>query len=238
MTARQVRRRTAAMAALLVGAIPVAQGLAAQTLAPVDAREAARFDNVARASAQAGYSGPLVVGHGSGAADPLFVLLATRDGRGVLVGVAEPGASSGLRSVELEHGDTPAQIAVHGVHVSGFLNLASLYDLVVTHEPFAVEASTRFDTHYVLRRQNGTLEVACEFPGDASSGQSNQAGPMTTTRHVTVERVPRATTLTFAVHTIEALMNRGAPPLAGRAPPTSETIRQYELPAMATCKER
>ena len=235
-----MRRGTATLAALVacVAAPPSGPWLAAQTLTPVDAKEAARFDRVARASAQAGYSAPLVVGHGTGTADALFVVLATRDGKGVLVGVAEAGAAARLRSVELEHGDTAAQLAVRGAHISGFLEASGLYDLVVTHEPFTVEAGTRFDTHYVLRRQNGSLEVACEFPGDASSTSSEGTPLAGRTRHVTIERVPRAATLTFAVHTFEALSSLAPRQPQAAGAPVSETIRRYELPATETCRER
>jgi hypothetical protein len=232
------QRFVAALLLAFAVTLLLARPARAQTIAPVDAREAARFDNVVRASAGAGYSMPLVVGHGSGAADALFVLLATRDGQAVLVGVSEPRASAELRAVELEHAETAAQIAVHGVHFTGFLNTSDLYDLVVTHEPFTTGVRSRFDTHYVLRRRSGNLEVACEFPGDATSSSSRDTGTSNTTRRVTIERVPRATPLTFAVHTAEALSD-----LAARQPntgttPWSETIREYELPAAAACRER
>ena len=55
---------TARLSSVFATALLLAQPVRAQTIAPVDAREAVRFDNVVRASAQAGYSMPLVVGHG------------------------------------------------------------------------------------------------------------------------------------------------------------------------------
>ena len=112
-----------------------------------------------------------------------------------------------------------------------------LYDLVVTHEPFSLEAKTRFDTHYFLRRQNGNLEMACEFPGDATVSSSQGAGAISTTRRITIERVPRAAPFTFAVQAVESVttQNRQDGPISTT---TIKSVKQYELPAAGMCRER
>lgn len=96
--------------------------------------------------------------------------------------------------MELEHDETPAAFGVRGVEFRAFLGSADLYDVVVSHAPFMLETSSRFDTHHVLRRRGTALEAACEFPGGSTSSSSKGIGSMSGTRRVAVERMPEGQT--------------------------------------------
>jgi hypothetical protein len=209
-----------------------------QGLSPTDEREAARFAAMVRAAEQAGYAQPVVVGHGDGAADALFVLLATREGHGVLIAQSEPAGGGRAQPVELERAPEPADLGVRGLRFAAFLGTPGLVDVVVGHEPFTLESSRRFETHHVLRRRGARLEAACEFPGDATSSASKGIGSITSTRRVTVARIAGGPAPGFRVTTTDETAeqaNHQATPVstARRVSSTS-----YDLPAAGVCVER
>ena len=225
---------TCFLSCALFAAVPArGQGTSAS-----DAREAARFDAIVRAATQAGYAQPLVVGHGDHATDALFALLATHEGTGVLVVLAEPTGRTHARPVELEHGETPAQLGIRGIDFTVFLGASDLFDVVVTHTPFMLETSRRFETHHVLRRRGTRLESVCEFPGTDVSSSSKGIGSITGARRVAVERVSRGATLGFTVTTVEETTEQSPGQAAPVITAHSESTRRFDLPATGVCRER
>ena len=221
------------LASLAVAGAVAARG---QGLTPTDAKEASRFQAVVRASAQAGYLQPLVVAHGEGATDSLFVLLATREGKGVLIALLEPAGSASVRPAELERDQTPAQLGIRGITFTRFLSASDVYDLVVGHDPFMLEMSRHFETHHVLRRQGTNLDLACEFPGSSTSSASKGIGSIGQTNRVTVERVPGGTPFRFFVKTVEERTEQSGNQAATSS--RSETTKEYELPSSGACTSR
>lgn len=229
----QIRTLTCALASGMILAAP-ARG---QGLSSGDAREAARFDAVVRATMQAGYTNPIVVGHGDSATDALFALLATRSGGGVLIAVLEPTGSTHPQPVEVERAQTPAEIGVRGIRFTVFLGDSGLADLVVSHEPFMLETSRRFETHHLLRRSGTRLESVCDFPGSDGSSTSKGMGSVTSSRHVTVERTPGGDTFRFMVRTVDETTEQ-APHQAAVTTSRRESTREYYLPSTGTCVAR
>ena len=229
-----MKTRVTLLAYTLASGMIVAAPATAQGISGSDPGETARFDAVVRAAARAGYSQPIVVGHGDSATDALFALLATRSGNGVLIALSEPRGTAPAQPVELERDRTPAQLGVRGIQFTVFLGDSDLYDIVVSHEPFMLETSRRFDTHHVLRRRGASLESVCEFPGNDVSSSSKGMGSVTSSRRVSVERVAGGAMLSFRVKTIDETTERSRqdPPVTTAH---SESSRQFEFPATGAC---
>ena len=232
-----MKTRVTLLAYALASGMIVAAPAAGQGISGSDPGETARFDAVVRAASRAGYAQPIVVGHGDSATGALFALLATRNGSGVLIALSEPAGTAPAQAAELERDRTPAQLGVRGIQFTVFLGDSDLYDVVVSHEPFMLETSRRFETHHVLRRRGARLESVCEFPGSAGSSSSKGMGSVTSSRRVSVERVAGGATLRFRVKTIDETTERSRqdPPVTTAH---SESSKQYELTATGACHER
>jgi hypothetical protein len=226
------------VACALAGAMMLAAPARGQGLSAGDARESARFDAVVRAATQAGYANPLVVGHGDSASDALFALLATRSGGGVLIALLEPTATTHAQPVEVERAQTPAGIGVRGIRFTVFLGDSSLTDLVVSHEPFMLETSRRFETHHLLRRSGTLLASVCDFPGSDGSSSSKGMGSITSSRHVTVERTSGGDRSRFLVRTVDETTEQAPHQAAVVTTARRESTREYYLPSTGACVAR
>lgn len=205
-----------------------------QGLSPNDAREGARFARVASAVSNAGFRNPVVVGHGTGQGDALFTLLATRRDTGVLVAVLDPGSAT-ARPVLLEHAHTPADLGVRGVQFTRFLGTRDLYDVEINHQPFTLETSHTFSTHHILRLQGDALVLVCDLDGGSSSSYSKGIGSNTTTRDVTIARLPGAAVVFSVRVTAKTVQRRGGE--VATATDSSENVKWYEIPPVGTCRE-
>lgn len=232
-----MKTRLTLLACTLASGMIVAAPARGQGISGSDPRETARFDAMVRAAARAGYAQPIVVGHGDSATDALFALLATRNGNGVLIALTEPTGSTPAQPAELERDRTPAQLGIRGIQFTVFLGDSDLYDLVVSHEPFMLETSRRFETHHVLRRRGTRLESVCEFPGNDGSSSSKGMGSVTSARRVSVERVSGGVTLRFLVRTIDETTEQSSNQAARVTTSHSESSKQYDLPATGACHE-
>ncbi len=204
-------------------------------MSPADELERARFEAIGRAVEKAGFASPVVVGASPASLGPLSALLATHDGKGVLVVASTPHGSESVAPVEVETGSTPAELGVRGVRFERFLDGADLVDVVVEHTPFQLESSHQFDRHHVVRTRGGALTLACDLDDDDTSSYAKGPRSVTSRRTVTVSRVPGAAPLQFDVKTVSATEERTA-----EAPPVvtdrTESSTRYELPPSGTCR--
>jgi hypothetical protein len=215
----------------------IAAHAGAQGISPNDDQERVRFARVTQSVERAGFKAPLIVGHGDGATDWLFVLLATRGDSGVLVATADPGSSAAEKPVILERDRDPAQFGVRGIQFGRFLGIAGLYDVEIRHEPHQLEMSRSYSTHHIIRRGDAGLVHSCEYGGGMSSSSSKGIGSISSVRTVTVEKVRDAPALAFDVKVIDETTERRNRDTVGTVTAHSELRTHYELPAQGTCRE-
>lgn len=225
--------RAAAFAIAALSLVSTAAG--AQGISPGDDKEKLRFARVARAVEKAGFAAPLIVGHGVGATDWLFVLLATRGDSGVLVATAEPGPTAAAKPIVLERDRNPAQFGVRDVQFGPFLGVAGLFDVEVRHEPHQLEFSRSYSTHHVIRRGDAGIVHACEFAGRMSSSSSKGIGSISSVSTVTVEKLRDAPALTFDVKAIDQTTEFRNRDTIGTVTAHNEARTHYELPARGPC---
>jgi hypothetical protein len=231
MTIPPPNERYRAFGALIVIAVVLATPLNGQR----GAADSARLSRVIAGVRSAGYARAALIGHGAGTADALFVLsAAARGGSGVLLVTVEPGGS-GVHPVVLERARTPADLGVHDVRFTSFLGTRDLFDVEVRHQPFMLETNRTFSTHHVLRRQGDALSAVCDLDGGSSSSYSKGIGSNTTTREVTITRVP-GTVINFSVRMVAKTVQRHD---RDAAPTIDSTIsvRWYEVPVVGPCRE-
>jgi hypothetical protein len=231
MNTRFPGRRCRAFGALLVAGAVLANPLDAQR----GTSDSARSSRVIVAVANGGYARALVIGHGSGATDALFALSAVaRDASGVLLVALEPGGPAS-HTVVVERARTPADLGVHGVRFTPFLGTRDLIDVEVTHQPFLLETSRTFTTHHLLRRQGDALTLVCDLDGGSFSSYSKGIGSNTTTREVTITRVP-GTAVIFSVRVVAKITqqrDRESVPTVD----STTSVKWYELPVVGPCRE-
>jgi hypothetical protein len=208
---------------------------AAQGISPNDTQEKLRFDRVTQAVQKAGFKSPLIVGHGDGATDWLFVLLATRGDSGVLVATADPAPTASAMPVVLERDRDPAQFGIRGVQFGPFLGVAGLYDVEVGHEPHQLEISRSYSTHHIIRRDDAGLAHACEYGGGMSSSSSKGIGSIRSARTITVEKLGDGPALKFDVKAIDETTERRNRDTVGTVTAHDEVRTHYELPAQGSC---
>lgn len=213
----------------------VALHAGAQGISPNDDQEKLRFARVTQAVEKAGFKAPMIVGHGDGATDWLFVLLATRGDSGVLVATADPGPTAEAKPIVLEHDRDPAQFGVRGVQFGAFLGVAGLYDIEVRHEPHQLEISRSFSTHHITRRRDAGLDLACDFGGGMSSSSSKGIGSISSVRIVTIEKLSDAPAFTFDVKAVDETTERRNRDTVGTVTARNEVRTRYELPARGPC---
>ena len=216
----------------LAGTASRAQGISA-----VDSVEAARFATVLRETARAGYANPVVVARGANELNALFAVLATRAHKGVLLVLLSAGGGAASLA-EVESGNTPADIGVRGVSFSPFLGVPDLLDAIVTHEPFMLESSRRFDTHHLLRCSGKMLTACCEFEGAAHSSSSKGMRSSGSTRSVTFEKLPSEKNLLVRVHTVDEETEQADRSAVPKTVSRNETVKDYEMPASGPCRAR
>ena len=211
----------------------------AQSASPTDSTEVRRFDAMKLAVSSAGYTEPGIVAHGDSAFDSFFVLLATRRNKGILVLATERKNRFPVHPVELESAATPSELGIRGIRISWFDGFPNMLDVCVTHEPFMLETSSRFDTHHLVRIRGSALEVACEFPGDAISSTSKGMRSVTRARAVTIRRQEDANPPVFTVTTVsEELEREGSATARPRVLSHNERTRTFEVPPAGPCSER
>jgi hypothetical protein len=209
----------------------------AQMLSPIDKKEADRFQAVVRATGQAGFTSPVVVGHGVGTTDAFFALLAGEQGKGALVIVREPTAGKAVRPVVLERDETPANLGIRGIEFAPFLGRADLLDVLVGHEPMMLETSRRFESHHVLRLGPDGPALACQFSGGSKSSGSKGIGAVIDERVVTVKGIAGASPLRFDVLAVGTTTRKaGRPGVPDEVSKTEET-KHYEMPSSGLCRE-
>lgn len=231
MTTPLSRHRCRAFGAFLVATGVPVTGLHGQRGTPDSARSSRAIAGI-RGS---GFSRAVVIGHGAGPLDALFALSAVaRDESGVLLVVLEPGGPA-AHPVVVERAHTPADLGVHGVRFLPFLGTRDLVDVEVTHQPFMLETSRTFSTHHLLRRQGETLSLVCDLEGGSFSSFSKGIGSNTTTREVTITRVP-GTAMIFTVRVVAKIVqqrDRASAPVVD----STISVKWYELPVVGPCRE-
>jgi hypothetical protein len=197
--------------------------------------DSARSSRVIAGIRTGGYTRAVVIGHGAGSTDAMFVLSAVaRDESGVLLVTLEPGGAA-THPVVIERARMPADLGVHGVRIMPFLGSRELVDVEVTHQPFVLETSRTFTTHHLLRRQGEALSLVCDLDGGSSSSFSKGIGSNTTTREVTISRVP-GPALVFSVRVVARIVAQRDRASAPTVDSTS-SVKWYELPLVGPCRE-
>ena len=231
MTTPLSRHCCRAFGALLVATGVLVTGLHGQRGTP----DSARSSRVIAGIRGSGFSRAAVIGHGAGPLDALFALSAVaRDESGVLLVVLEPGGSA-AHPVVLERAHTPADLGVHGVRFLPFLGTRDLVDVEVTHQPFMLETGRTFTSHHLLRHQGETLSLVCDLEGGSFSSFSKGIGSNTTTREVTITRVPGAAMI-FTVRVVAKIVqqrDRASAPVVD----STISVKWYELPVVGPCRE-
>jgi hypothetical protein len=224
-------RRCLAWSALFLAGAVLATPLHGQRGTP-DSAQSSRVIAGIRGS---GFSRAMVIGHGAGPLDALFALSAVaRDASGVLLVMLEPGGPA-THPVVVERARTPADLGVHGVRFSPFLGTRDLIDVEITHQPFMLETSRTFISHHLLRRQGDALSLVCDLDGGSYSSFSKGIGSNTTTREVTITRVP-GTALIFTVRVVAKIVqqrDRASAPVVD----STISVKWYELPVVGPCRE-
>jgi len=224
-------RRCLACSALFAAGAALATPLHGQR----GASDSARSSRVIAGIRGNGFSSAVVIGHGAGPLEGLFALTAVaRDESGVLLVMPEPGGSA-AHPVVVERAHTPADLGVHGVRFSPFLGTRDLVDVEVTHQPFMLETSRTFTSHHLLRRQGEALSLVCDLEGGSFSSFSKGIGSNTTTREVTITRVPGAP-LIFTVRVVAKIVqqrDRASAPVID----STVSVKWYELPVVGSCRE-
>jgi hypothetical protein len=206
----------------------------AQGISPDGPQQAARFDTVLRAVARSGYTAPAVVALTPDPSGAVFVILASKGGKGTLLATVEPDGAL----VEIEAGETPAMMGVTGARFEPFLGAVGVIDIVVSHRPPGLVQPHTFERHHVLRRSGKMLAKACDFDGGSTTTVMKGARSLTSTKTVSLEKPPAASgPFTFIVKTTEEMSEHGSPD------PPSKTRRQepekrYELPMTGMCIAR
>ena len=226
--ARVLRR--AGAAAFVLAALASARPLGGQTISPDDDRDKARLEALARATEQAGFAAPAVVGRGRGPQEGLFCLLATQSGRGVLVVALEARPEAPIAPLVLETGRDPADLGIGGVRFDAFLGEPDLLEVTVNHRPFQLEVSRAFERRHILRRIGNRLLYAGEFDGDESSSYAKGFRSVTQAVTVSVAKVPGEGRLAFDVRRVRTRTERGG---QGAAPVVErqEEVVRYRLDA-------
>ena len=223
---RAVFFSAAVLAFMGLAAIPTR----AQRMTPEDDRQKARFEAVSRAVEKRGYAGAIVVGSSGGTTPDLFALLATRNGKGVLIAAVEPAGTEPVLPAELESDQTPVDLGIAGVRFGPFLGTDDLIEAVVSHHPFRLETTMMFDRHFVLRRSGNSLTVVGDFEGDSTSTTAKGYRTVAAKRTGSVEKVAGASPLQFDLKTVQITTEQ-----SGQGPAVvlerSENVKRYVLSA-------
>ena len=207
-----------------------------QGVTPLDSAEAHRFTFVLRAAEKAGYKQGSVVAHGARSYDRFFAILATHAKEGVLALMSEQnGKTAG--PVVLERAENPVQIGVRGVQFGSFLDLGDFTDVTVSHEPYMLETSHRFDTHHLVRLRGEGMAAVCEFAGNSVSSSSKGMRSMSNSRQVSFQRVRKSKAVVFTVRTIDETTETRPDRKDSTITSHTETVKKYELSASGACKE-
>jgi hypothetical protein len=224
-------RRCRALGALLVAGTMLTARLDGQRATS----DSARFSRVIVGIENSGYTRALAINHGSGSTDALFAISAVaRDESGVLLVTLEPGGPAS-HPVVVERARTPADLGVQRIQFTPFLGTRDLVDVEVTHQPFLLETSRTFTTHHLLRRQGEALSLVCDLEGGSFSSFSKGIGSNTTTRDVTITRVP-GTALVFSVRVVAKIVQQRNRESAATVDSTT-SVKWYELPVVGPCRE-
>jgi hypothetical protein len=178
---------------------------------------------------------PMIVGHGEGTTDWMFVILATRGDSGVLLAAADPGSTATVTPLVLERDRSPAQLGIRGVQFGPFLGVAGLYEVEVGHEPHQLEFSHSYSTHHIIRRDDAGLAHACEFGGRMSSSSSKGIGSISSVRIVTVEKLRDAPAISFDVKAVDETTERRNRDTVGTVTARNEVRTRYEIAARGPC---
>lgn len=209
----------------------------AQSYSQYDSTQSANFTKICSDISSMGYKNPVIVGYGDSTAKDIYVLLANKKNKGVLIAVTVVNGKTSKRPIVLAQDKTPEDIGEIDLKISRFFDVADVYDIEVNYHPYTLNSTLKYNKHHLVRFKGSNSEKICEFLGTSISTYSNGIKSISYSRQVSIEKVPAEDAFKFKVIAIEknSEQNYSKEPILISQ---NEDVKEYKLSATGVSKGR